>query len=206
MAAGDKHAAVAQVWAEALIALAVEAGSADELLAELESLVELLDRRSDLDRILTSPAVADAAKRDLIEKSFRGRASDLLVDALQVMRAKRRLELVRAILGGYRAAWLDLRRRVEVRVTSAVPLSAELRQALAEAAGRRAGREPIVIEQIDPALLGGIIVAIGDDKFDASVSSRLARLRRDLLERGSNELIAGKGYFTESIAEGEAAP
>ena len=52
------------------------------------------------------------------------------------------------------------------------------------------------------------MVAIGDDKFDASVATDLARLQRNLLERSSLELISGKSYFTEITTppEGEAAP
>jgi len=204
----DKQAAIAHVWSAALIALAVEAEGADELLGELESLVELFDRRPEVEQLLASPAVADAAKRELLERTLRGRASDLLVDALQVMREKRRLDLVRAVLHGYRAAWLKLRRRVEVRVSSAVPLAEELRQSLVRAAARRTGSEPILVERVDPALLGGLVVAIGDDKFDASVATDLARLQRNLLERSSLELISGKSYFTEITTppEGEAAP
>jgi F-type H+-transporting ATPase subunit delta len=207
-AAGEKQSGVAQVWADALLTLAAESGREDELLVELDALVELLERRPDLAELLASPAVADAAKRELIERTFRGRASDLLVDALQVLREKRRLGLVHAVRRAYRAAWLVLKRRVEVRVTSAVPLGGDARRQLERAAALRSGREPILIERVDPALIGGLVVAIGDDKFDASVASDLARLQRDLLARGSVELIAGKSYFTDTTEspEGEAAP
>jgi F-type H+-transporting ATPase subunit delta len=193
-----KQTAIGQVWADALMTLAVEAGCEDDLLEELEGLVELLDRQPEFDALLTGPLVADGAKQQLIEEALRGRSSDLLVDALQVLRSKRRLELVRAVTVAFRSAWLDRRDRVEVQVTSAVPLAEELRSALAAAARRRTGREPVVVARVDAGLIGGLVVRIGDDKFDASVASELVRLEHRLLDRGSRELQSGKTYFTES--------
>jgi len=193
----DKQSAVAGVWAESLMELAAADGREDDLLEELKGVLELFDREEGLESLLASPVVDDEAKRALIEKALRGRASDLLVDGLQVMRRKGRLALVRAVARAYRAAWLERRGRVEVRVTSAVPLDDTLRAALAAAARRRTGREPILVERVDAGLIGGLVVRIGDDKFDSSVASDLARLERGLLARSSRELLSGKSYFTE---------
>jgi F-type H+-transporting ATPase subunit delta len=199
MAGGiERQAGVAAVWADAVVRLAAEAGDEDELLAELDGLVALLDREPELEALLASPIVDDEAKRGLVERALRGRASDLLVDALQVMRRKGRLELVRALARAYRVEWLRRRDRVEVEVASAVPLSDELREEVRRAAARRAGREPLLVEIVDPELLGGLVVRIGDDKFDGSVARELARLEETLLERASRELHAGKSYFEET--------
>jgi len=194
----DKQSAVAGVWADSLMARAAAAGREDELLAELDGVLELFERETELESLLASPIVDDDAKRTLLEKALRGRASDLLVDGLQVMRRKGRLGLVRAVARAYRAAWLVRRGRVEVRVASAVPLDDALRAALTSAAERRTGREPILVERVDEDLIGGLVVRIGDDKFDSSVASDLARLERALLERSSHELLSGKSYFTET--------
>lgn len=199
MAGGiERQAGVAAVWADAIVRLAAEAGREDELLDELAAMVALLEREPELEGLLTSPIVDDEAKRKLLERALRGRASELLVDALQVMRRKGRLDLLRAVALAYRAEWLRRRRRVEVEVTSAVPLSDELREALRRAAARRAGREPLLVERVDPGLLGGLVVRIDDEKFDGSVARELARLEETLLERASHELHAGKSYFEET--------
>ena len=196
-AAHEKDLAVSRVWAESIFALAAEHGREDEMLAELEGLVELLDRQPTLETLLASPAIDTEAKRALIEKALRGRASDLLVDALQVLRRKGRLSLARAVAQSYRAAWLERRHKVEVRVASAVPLSEGLREALRLAAAERTNRQPILVERVDPELLGGLIVAIGDEKIDCSVSTELEAMESALLGRASRELLSGKSYFTE---------
>jgi len=199
MASGiEQQAAVARIWSDSLAKLAAAAGREDEVLAELESLVELLDRKPEFESLLASPIVDREAKRRLLESLLRGKASDLLVDALQVMRRKGRLELLRALAAAYREEWLRRRHRVEVRIVSAVPLDETLRADLKRAAAQRTGREPILVEHVDPTILGGLVVTIGDDKFDGSVARELTRLEENLLVRASSELLAGKSYFEET--------
>jgi F-type H+-transporting ATPase subunit delta len=197
VAGHDQQDAIAQVWAHSLLVLAGADGSEDALLDELDGLVELFEREPRVESLLAGPLVGDATKRALIETALRGRASDLFVDAVQVLRRKRRLGILRAVARAYRAGWLERRGRIEVRVSSATPLAADAREALTAAARRRTGREPIVSERVDPSLIGGLVVRIGDDKFDASIARELARFEHDLLEAGSRDLIAGKTYFTE---------
>lgn len=193
-----QQAAVARVWSDALIALAAAAQREDDVLEELDELVALLDGNADLDRLLGSPLVDDEAKRALLEKALRGRASDLLVDALQVLRRKGRLGLVRAVARSFREEWMRRRNRVEVRVTSAIALTDELRQEVRLAAAERTNQHPVLVERVDPRLLGGLVVEIGDDKFDASVARSLSRLEEQLLARASRELLSGKSYYTEA--------
>lgn len=190
--------AVARVWADSIFALAAAASQEDELLAELDDLVALLDAERDIDGLLASPLVDDEAKRRLLEKAFRGRLTDLLVDALQVLREKGRLGLVRPVAEEYRAEWMRRRNRVEVEVTSAVPLGDDLRQELKFAVAERTNRHPVLKERVDPSILGGIVVLIGDDKFDSSVARELARLEEALLARASRELLSGKSYVVDA--------
>lgn len=195
-----QHLAVAGVYAEALLALAAAEGREDALLEELDGMVDLLDHQSDLERFLGSPLADPQQQRALLEKALRGRVSDILVDTLQVMRRKGRLELVRAVASTYRAQWLRLKGRVEVSVVTAVPLTAELRQALLEAANRATGKTAQILERVDPALLGGMVVRVGDQKLDRSVATEVARLGAALMARASSELLSGKSYVTENAS------
>jgi F-type H+-transporting ATPase subunit delta len=195
-----QHLAVAGVYAEALLALAAAQGSEDALLEELDGLVDLLDRQSDLERFLGSPLADPQQQSALLEKALRGRASDILVDTLQVMRRKGRLQLVRAVASTYRAQWLRLKGRVEVSVTTAVPLSDELRAKLHDAANRATGKTAQILERVDPALLGGMVVRVGDQKLDRSVATEVARLGAALVARASSELLSGKSYVTENAS------
>lgn len=200
MAGGqEEQAGLARIWSASIAGLAVDAGRDDELADELEGVVALLDASPDVEALLESPVIDDEAKRALIEKAFRGRASDLLVDALQVLRRKDRLGLVRAVARAYRAEWLRRRRRVEVQVVSAVPLDDAMRDELRAAASRRTGMEARLVERVDPALLGGLVVSFDDERFDDSVAHELQRIEENLMARASHELHTGKTYFEETV-------
>ena len=81
---------LARVWSDAVFSLAASRGVEDSMLEEWRGLVELLDRDKDWKAVMAGPLVKNEEKRQLIERSFRGKASDLFVDTLQVMRSKGR--------------------------------------------------------------------------------------------------------------------
>lgn len=189
---------LARIWSDAVFSLAAMRGLEDGLLEEWRGLIELIDRDKGLEAVLASPLVNSEEKRQLIENGFRGKASDLFVDTLQVLRSKGRLGLVRFVAVAFRDAWMASKNQVEVRVTSAVPLSPELRASLVAAASRFAGRQAQLVEKVDAGLLGGLVVRVGDQKFDDSVVWELEYLQQAFLARASRELLSGRDYVNNS--------
>jgi F-type H+-transporting ATPase subunit delta len=187
----NERLAVARVWSSALLDLAAANGQDDALRDELDGLVELLDRQPALESLLSGPVVEDEVKRALLERSLRGRASDLLVDALQVLRRKKRLDILRAVAATYRQAWLERRGRVQVDVTTAAPLSDALRAELQRSIDRASGKKAEITARVDPELLGGMVLRFDDQRFDTSLAAELTRLEHLFLERASRELQAG---------------
>ncbi len=196
----DKEIALARVYSGAMLALAETQGQGDSLLEELTDLVALLDKDQALNRFFCSPDVDPEIRKGTMEKVFRGRASDLLVDSLQVLNRKGRLLILRAIAETYRLAHEDLRGRIDVTVRSASPLTDELREKVRQVAMRYANKEAELIEEIDESLIGGIVMQVGDEKFDASVASRLSKLGSLLAERASQEIHGGKKYVLDASA------
>lgn len=196
----DKEIGLARVYARALLELSEDRNEADNLLGDLLDLVAVLNRSPALGSFFSSPLVDTAARADVIEKSFRGRASDLLVDALQVINRKERMALLPSIVEQFRLAHEDLRGRVDVHVRTATPLTDDLRRGLREAAKAYAGREAELVEIVDESIIGGMVVHIGDRKFDTSVASGLKRLAARLADRAAREIHTGKSYFVEAGA------
>jgi len=192
----DKEVAVARVYADSMIRMAEASGEADSLLEELVALAELVRKEPALESFVTSPTIDSGMRAGSIERLFRGKTSDLLVDSLQVINRKLRLGLLIPIVEQYRLAHQRLRNLVDVRVTSAIPLTDDLRARVERFAGERTGKRPQLTTSVDPTLLGGIVIRIGDQKFDASVSARLAGIRDSLMERASKEIVGGKSYVT----------
>src|SRR5689334_4149579 len=136
----DQVMAVAGVYAESLYDVASETGATDGLLEELMGLSDLLARDAGLRDFLSSPLVDAKVRAAAIEKVFRGRASDLFVDALQVVNRKGRSALLPSIAEAYRRRVDLAANRVDVDVRSAVPLTDALRADLRAAIKAQSGK------------------------------------------------------------------
>lgn len=183
-----KTQAVAGTYADAIYGLAVERKQADALIDEVVELEALLASDAAFAAFMTAEDVDDDRRSAAIEKALRGRAGDLLVDALQVVNAKGRIGLLPAILSACRSAHERAMRIAEVEVTSAVPLADDLRTSLVAAAGTYTGREVRLVETVDASLLGGLIVRVGDVKLDTSLSRHLSRMNDLMLEHGERAI------------------
>lgn len=187
----NRELAVARVYAQSLLALAEEAGNADEIQTELAALAGEVAQSDELAAFLGSPLVGESERAEALETIFRGRLSDLLLDTLQVMNEKGRLGLVRALDAALQEELDRLRGRVDVEVTTAVSLSDELRDRLRSVVAERTGKHPRLTESVDPEILGGMVLRIADRKIDASVASELRRLDQRLKDRMSAAVRSG---------------
>ncbi|MEM7050942.1 MAG: ATP synthase F1 subunit delta [Acidobacteriota bacterium] len=187
----DEMIAIARVYSSAMLDLAQQKGEADSLLQELQSLAALVETDDAFRDFLSSPLVDADKRRDSLDKMFRGRASDLLVDALQVLNRKGRIGLLPAVAATFQEEHLRQANRVEARVTSAIPLNDDQRQRLVSSIEAKTGRQATLIEAVDADLLGGMIVQIGDQKSDSSVATQLANLSEKLLTRASRQIQSG---------------
>jgi F0F1-type ATP synthase delta subunit len=119
------------------------------------------------------------------------------------MRSKGRLGLVRAVATAYRVEWLERRNQKEVVVTTALPLSPEQRREVTAAASRFAKADAILVEKIDPSLLGGFVLRSGDRKFDRTIRTEIERVQATLLARATRELLDGsESIYSEETSRG----
>jgi len=193
----ERSLALGRVYALAILALAEPQGQGEAVLEELAGLAGLLASDAELALFFASPLIEEEAREEVIEKTLRGRASDLLVDALQVINRKGRLGQLRAIAEAYRLEYRGLHGMVDARVRTAVPLSPELRERLRAAVARFTGKQPDLTEKVEPSLLGGMIVEVAGKKIDTSVSSRLSQLGAAFDRRASQEIQRGSSALGE---------
>ncbi len=182
-----------------MLHLAQERGEADSLLEELLDLSARVEKDPGFSDFLSSPDIDIETRRKSLEKLFRGRYSDLFVDSLQVMNRKGRLDLLCDVAEAYRLVHEDARGRVEVQVSTAVPLNDVLRERLRMAATRHVGKETDLVETLDESLIGGVILRIGDTKYDASIVTKLKGLTEALIERASREIHGGGTYLEQVV-------
>jgi F-type H+-transporting ATPase subunit delta len=190
---------VAKVYAVALLDAAAKEGGLDGALEEFGSFVQdVLAPNPTFGRVLQSPVTSVDDKVRLIDKVLGGRGSPLFVNFLKVLAKHGRLELVQGV---YRAALIEQERRthkVRVRVTSATPLSASALQSITERLSQSLESAPIVETVVDPGLVGGLVIRVGDTVYDGSVRNRLKQLRGKLRERCLNEVQRGRDRFSHS--------
>jgi F-type H+-transporting ATPase subunit delta len=173
---------IAHSYAVALLNVTEPQGETEAVIDELDELASDVFRdQPDFARLLTH-GIRDPERRDqLLTSAFEGRALPTVLHFLRVLNRRGRLELVPLIARAARSLWDRRSNRVPVTVRTAVPLDDaqrdSLRQRLVSLTG---GATPMLAEEVDPELIGGLVVQVGDQLFDASVRGRLRRIRSEL--------------------------
>lgn len=193
----EREIAISRVYAQALLAIARDSDQVESVLEELDELVGLADRDRGFAGFLTSPLVETEERRGSLERLFRGRLSDLLLDTLLVMNRKGRMGLVPALADTYRHEVEEFRGEIRVHVRSAVELADSQRQRLAQAVARLTKKRATLVESVDSSLIGGVVLRVGDQRIDSSVASELDKLGEQMINRVAQELHTGKTFITE---------
>jgi F-type H+-transporting ATPase subunit delta len=195
--ADDTVIAVARRYAEALIDAAQKEGQVDSALGELaEFESDVLARFPRFADLLASERVPAADKDRILTEAFGGRASDLVLRFLRVLNRHGRLGLLGPIVAEARVIWDRRNRRIPVSVRTAVPLGEDQVQALRERLAGLVPGTPILSLSTDASLIGGLVVQVGDQMYDASVNSRLAQLRHRLIEGKLHEIQSRRDQFS----------
>ena len=184
---------IARNYAETLLTLAERQGPAalEEFGAALDDLAAMLDGDARTRQFLDTPRVRPEQKKEALRQALEGRAPEMFVRFVMVLVDKRRQSLLPEIAQAYRAL-VDQRMgraRVDVTISHAPDdaLQAEIQRAL-EA---QLGRTVIPTYRVDPELLGGMVLRLGDEILDGSVRSRASALRRRLMESTMPAVVDG---------------
>ena len=177
--------AIARNYADTLLALAERHGgqaTAEEYLRAIEDLAALLENEPRIREFLETPRVSAAQKQHALRASLAGRVPDLFLRFALVVLEKRRQSLFREIARAYRDRVDEMQGRVRVGVAISHAPDAALQAEIVSALEARLGKTVIADFAVDPELLGGMIVRVGDEILDGSLRSRAAALRRRLME------------------------
>lgn len=193
--AGRQHLGLA--YAKGLLGAAQQAKSADRVLGELESLqADVLNKLPSLRLTLTSPRVATEEKVALLDKAFKGKMSPTVLNFLKVVANHGRLDCLPDIVKSYRKLVSDSEGKVEITVRAAYPLSNPLRDRIAARLGEVLKRKVTLNVQVDPELLGGLVVQIGDTLYDGSLAAQLQRMKSVALEHTTAAFRDSLNRFT----------
>ncbi len=194
----DVHAEqVAKVYARALLGAAEASGQTEAVVAELDSFViDVLEKLPLLKAVLGAAMRQPEQKLKLIDQVFTGRASPLFLSFVKTLARHGRLDIVRTIRHEVHKHYDELRHLVRVDVRSAAPLPEELKQTMASMIQARTGGTPVLVERIQPELIAGFIVRVGDTVFDGSVATNLVKLHQKMIDRSVHEIQSRRDRFS----------
>jgi len=173
---------VARRYARALFDSAAAHGLLDTVAGDLAALVRLLREEPRLGSVLITPQVTVAEKRQLLTALLGGRVHAVVLELLWLLLEKKRLPVVHQVIESYQGLLEAHRNIVRAEVTTAVPLPATQEQRLKTALERRTGKTVVIERKVDPRIVGGVMVRIGDQIIDRSVRHAFLELKANLLE------------------------
>jgi ATP synthase F1 delta subunit len=173
---------VAKRYAVALFNAAVKQDIAEQVNDDLTSFVELLRANRDLVGFLKSPEILIEAKKQLIVDVFGDRTAGLFVKFILLLMDKKRLKHILSIADAYGQLYEQLQGIVEARVITAVPLDADLEQQTVDRLEEATNKTIRISKTVDPDIVGGMIIIVGDNILDGSIRHKLKLMRRSLSE------------------------
>jgi F-type H+-transporting ATPase subunit delta len=192
--AGHQH--LGTVYAKALLGSCQKAGTTDLVLSEIESLVsDVLSKLPDLQAMLSSPRIPLDVKVAMLDRAFGQRMSVTLLVFLKILCRRGRFDCIPAIAYAFRRQVNELQGRVEVLVKSAEPLSVEMLERTANRLRQVLDSDVELKVEVDPELIGGLVIRIGDTIYDGSLANRLERLREEMTSRLTQRLRSAPDRF-----------
>ncbi len=170
---------LADVYARSLFEVAQEHDSLDEIHEQLGEFADAVNQNRDLQVFLFSPYFSAQEKKDSLGKLIEG-ADDEFFRFLEMLAERHRLPVVFRVRSTFDAMWAEERKRLEVEITSAVELDDETVRSIGERIEEQTGRDVQLEARVDPDVLGGIVLGVGNMVLDTSVRARLERLRRQV--------------------------
>ena len=187
---------VAKVYSQAYLDVA----GPDGVMAALEELgsfvVDVLRGNPEFDHMLRTQELGVDAKLQLLEKVVVPRSTPLFADFIRVVGQHDRLDLLPLI---HDLAVREAERRLgqrRVQVTSAVELSSQTLDGIRNSMATALSTQPILEARVDPSLLGGMTIRVGDTVYDGSLKTQVKQLRARLRERCLNEIQRGRDRFS----------
>jgi ATP synthase F1 delta subunit len=170
---------IAQVYARSLFEVAQEQDKLDVVRDQIGEFADALDRSRELQTFFFSPYFSTEEKKQGLDKALEGE-DEVVRNFLAVLIENHRMPALFRIRRELDAMWREVNKLLPVQVTSAVELDEAVTRQIGEEIGRQTGRKVELTTNVDPDVLGGIVLRVGNSILDASIRTRLDRLRKQV--------------------------
>ena len=165
-------------YAKAVLSLATDQKSADAVNSDMKSITNAIAHSEDLNQMLQSPVVRSSDKKNVLTSVFKN-ANIVTTNLIDVLISNKRLVLLNDVASSYTELYDHMRGSQVAKVTTAVPLTSELKTKVLAKVKEITGKEAEVENIIDETILGGFILRVGDIQYNASISNKLDKLKRE---------------------------
>ncbi|SFF23761.1 F-type H+-transporting ATPase subunit delta [Paenibacillus catalpae] len=174
----SRDAVVAKRYAKALFELAQQDGIIAEVEGQLKLIVETLEQNAEAVKFLSLPSIDPANKIEVLKSAFGDRISSLVMNTLELIVVRGRQDVIAEVYDSFKKIAGEVLGQAHATVYAATQLSAaELEEVVAQFS-QLTGKKIIAQQIVEPALLGGVQVRIGDRLYDGSLSGKLDRLQK----------------------------
>jgi F-type H+-transporting ATPase subunit delta len=172
---------IARVYARALFEVASEQDSLDEIREQLGAFADAIHENRDLAVFFFSPYFSVVEKKEGLERAVRD-ANPAFANFVQALIERHRMPAIFRIRTQFNSLWDEERKLLPVQVTSAIELDAKTVENLGERIGKQIDRQVEVTSSVDPDILGGVVLRVGNVILDASIRNRLEQLRKQVAQ------------------------
>jgi len=165
-------------YAKAIIETAVSTGKAIQVNEDMKSIITAVDSSTDLKDFLVSPIIKSDIKMKALLEVF-GSVQSETKSLFRLLQENKRFEILVAIASQYNAQFDEMNGVEVAKVTTAFPITADLEAKILAKAATISTKKLTIQNTIDPSIIGGFILRIGDKQYNASVSNRLQELKRE---------------------------
>jgi F-type H+-transporting ATPase subunit delta len=174
---------ISKRYAHAFFEIAAEEKQLERYYNELKQFSSIIDQDKALREFLANPVFEQAVKKSVVEKIIgKLQLSAMTINFLKLLVDKKRIEVLPDIAICYRQLMDEALKKVRVNLKTAFPLSGEMQNYITASLEKVTGKQVEMTVEKDPALLGGIVIGVGDTLYDGSIKNQLNKMRNLLGE------------------------
>ena len=172
---------IAEVYARALFEVAQDQDKLDEIHEQLGAFADAIGENRDMARFFFSPYFSTQEKKEALHKTVQG-ADDAVMNFLEALLERHRMPVIFRIRARFDQMWEEENKLLPVEVTSAVELDKGTVEEIGERIGKQVDRKVELSSRVDPEILGGVVLRVGNFILDASIRHRLEELRKQVAQ------------------------
>lgn len=185
-----------EVYAKALFGVGEKSGSTEALIGELKSVNAAVAELPKLADALTAPQIGIDEKSALVEKAFSGKTSGAMMNFLKVIVQKDRFDCLPAVAVAAQQMHDQKSGKIQATLLTAETVDAKTQKEIAEQLSKKLGKTVELNAEVDPSIIGGVVVRVGDTVYDSSVAGQLEQVRTKAMKKASDVIREHLNRFT----------